>query len=67
MDPDCLAEAAVDARWSYEGNEYNVMGFLCLFLLTRPSPFELDGNNNRTSLMESISRISSICAEEPKN
>jgi hypothetical protein len=31
IDPDCLAEAAVDAHWSYEGNECNVMGFLFVF------------------------------------
>lgn len=31
IDPDCLAEAAVDAHLSYEGNECNVMGFLFFF------------------------------------
>jgi hypothetical protein len=34
IDPDCLAEAAVDAHWSYEGNECNVIGFLFFWSLS---------------------------------
>jgi hypothetical protein len=46
IDPDCLAEAAVDAHWSYEGNECNVMGFLFVSSsLPEPFHFALDGNS----------------------